>query len=195
MDVTDTPTTPTTFETASGPATVKTEAAREHIHVRTIAAVLVVVFLAGATLGRVGYVEYHRQKDALRLMRMAVEQSLAPGEVVVVDDPLLGWALRRGRDGVLRDSVWSVRESEPADGLAAKLRGEKTAEVLVVATPGDAFVQNLDAAGFSVAQEVGWVPWDLNGKGNALLGRGKMRIFFAVVPKQAAKTSTPARYH
>lgn len=183
----DVPDSPTTIETTSSPPTVITEPAKGRSSVRTIAAVLMVVFLAGAVLGRVGYVQYYRQKEALREMRLAVEQSLAPGEVVVVDDPVLGWALRRGSDGVLRDSVLSVRASEPANQLLARLRQSKTTEVLVVATPDDTFVRHLDAAGFSVAQEVGWVPWDLNGTGRALLGRGRKRIFFAVVPRESPK--------
>ncbi|WP_220464971.1 hypothetical protein [Granulicella sp. 5B5] len=160
---------------------------KERTATQTIAAVLLVVFLAGAVLGRVGYVEYYRQKNALRVMRLAVEQSLAPGEVVVVDDHLLGWALRRGSDGVLRQSVWSVGQNEPVSSLLARLRQAKTNEVVVVATPGGRLIRNLDAAGFSVAQEVGWVPWDLQGNGTALLGCGKKRIFFAVPPKETGR--------
>lgn len=153
--------------------------------VRVAAAALTIVFAIGAVAGRFGYVEWDRQKSALRLMRLAVEESLAPGEVVVVDDRLLGWALRRGSDGVLRDSVWSVSEDEPASSLLARLRQAKAREVVVVATPDDRLIRHLDDAGFTVAQEVGWVSWDLNGDGMALLGRGRKRIFFAVTPSDA----------
>ena len=153
---------------------------------RRIVAAFVVVFLLGAIAGRVGYVEWQRQKNALRLMRGTVEESLAPGEVVVVDDHLLGWALRRGSDGVLRQSVWSVNQDEPASSLLARLRQAKMNEMVVVATPDDRLIQHLDAAGFTVAQEVGWVPWDLKSNGWALLGRGRKRIFFAVAPKESA---------
>ena len=76
--------------------------------------------------------EWQRQKNALRLMRGTVEESLAPGEVVVVDDHLLGWALRRGSDGVLRQSVWSVNQDEPASSLLARLRQAKMNEMVVV---------------------------------------------------------------
>ncbi len=158
---------------------------RRRVNVRTVVAAFVVVFVVGTLAGRVGYLEWHREKGALRVMRLAVEESLAPGEVVVVDDRLLGWALRHGSDGVLRQSVWSVGEDESASSLLTRLQQAKTREVVVVATPDDRLIQHLDAAGFTVAQEVGWVPWDLKGNGLALLGRGRKRIFFAVVPQQA----------
>lgn len=171
--------------TEAAGATANVELHRRGFSVGRIVAAIAVVFLVGAFAGRVGYVEWQRQKNALRLMRGTVEESLAPGEVVVVDDRLLGWALRRGSDGVLQQSVWSVSQDEPASSLLARLRQAKTREMVVVATPDDLLIQHLDAAGFTVAQEVGWVPWDLKGNGWALLGRGRKRIFFAVAPKES----------
>jgi hypothetical protein len=72
-----------------------------------------------------------------------------------------------------------------ADSLLPRLIRESRGEMIVLATPDGKLIQGLDAAGFSVAQEVGWVPWDLTGNGYALMGRGKKRIYFAVVPKSA----------
>lgn len=159
--------------------------AQRRVNLQVIAAILAVVFVAGAVVGRAGYAEWQRQKTEMREMRLAIEQTLAPGEVLVVDDRLLGWALRRGSDGVLRQNVWSVSQDEPASSLLARLRQSKTTEMLVVATPDDRLIQHLDAAGFGVAQEVGWVPWDVRGNGLSLLGRGKKRIFFVVPPKES----------
>ena len=146
--------------------------------------VLLGVTAVGAALGRGLYREAARQRNSLKQMRDAVEGASAPGEVVAVDDALLGWALRRGSDGVLRQSVWTVRERESAASVLAQLRKANRREMVLVATPDDRLVQSLDAAGFTVAQEVGWVPWDLSGSGRALLGRGKMRIYFVVAPRE-----------
>jgi hypothetical protein len=106
-----------------------------------------------------------------------------------VDDRLLAWALRGGRQGELRESVWAVSEDVPVASLLTQMRAEKRRELVVVATPEDRLIQHLDAAGFSVAQEVGWVPWDVKGNGLALLGRGRMRIYFAVVPLPAESSA------
>jgi hypothetical protein len=125
---------------------------------------------------------YRSQRSALKVMREAVEASTAPGEAVVVDDRLLAWTLRRGSDGVLKDSVWTVSENVEAASLLERLAKTNRREMVVVATPDDGLIRNLDAAGFTVAQEVGWVPWDVSGKGWSLLGRGQKRIYFAVAP-------------
>ncbi len=147
------------------------------------------LLVTGALARWVGMREFRKQQGALRGMREAVEQSLAPGEKVVVDDRLLAWALRGGRQGELRDSVWTVGEDVPVASLLAQMRAEKRREMVVVATQEDRLIQHLDGAGFSVAQEVGWVPWDVKGNGLALLGRGKMRIYFAVAPPLPAESS------
>jgi hypothetical protein len=147
------------------------------------------LLVTGALARWVGAREFRKQQGALRGMREAVEQSLAPGEKVVVDDRLLAWALRGGRQGELRESVWAVSEDVPVASLLTQMRAEKRRELVVVATPEDRLIQHLDAAGFSVAQEVGWVPWDVKGNGLALLGRGRMRIYFAVVPLPAESSA------
>jgi hypothetical protein len=128
---------------------------------------------------------YKNQRYALKVMREGVEASTAPGEAVVVDDKLLAWALRRGSDGVLKDSVWTVPENVSAASLLDRLAKTGRREMVVVATPDDGLIHSLDAAGFTVAQEVGWVPWDVGGTGRSLLGRGKKRIYFAVAPRIA----------
>jgi hypothetical protein len=159
-----------------------------------LSSVLACFVLAG--LGWAGRREFRSQKYALKMMREAVEASTAPGEMVVVDDRLLGWALRRGSDGVLRQSVVSVAETGSAASLLAKLRETNRREMVVVATPDDGLVKSLDAAGFTVAQEVGWVPWDVSGRGRSLLGRGRKRIYFAVAPQiGGTPVVVPQQYH
>jgi len=150
-------------------------------------AVIWLLLVSGTAAGWIGRREVHKQLGALRTMREAVERSLAPGEMVVVDDRLLAWALRGGRGDELRQSVWAVSEDVPVASLLAQMDAAKRREILVVATPEDRLIQHLDAAGFNVAQEVGWVPWDVKGNGLALLGRGKMRIYFVVAPKTARR--------
>jgi hypothetical protein len=129
--------------------------------------------------------EWQREMAALRSMRNLMEQTLAPGEVVLVDDRMLGWALGRGDNGTLRQSVWTLGRDVTTDSLLPRLVREQRREMIVLATPDGDLVRRLDAAGFSVAQEVGWVPWDMNGKGRTLFGRGKKRLYFAVAPKGA----------
>lgn len=141
------------------------------------------LLLAGAGLWKsVLRPMYRRQTRALRSMRESVEVSLAPGELLVVDDRLLAWALRHGKNNPLRPSVWTVHEDIPVSELLQRMQAEKTRELVVVATPEDHLIRNLDAAGFNVAEQVGWVPWDLKGDGLAMLGRGRMRVYFAVAP-------------
>jgi hypothetical protein len=153
------------------------------------ACAVVVAFAICAGVGWGGLRVYGSQRRALRAVRNAVEGAAAPGEAVVVDDRLLGWALRRGHDGVLRDSVWTVSEDVSAASLLDRLAKVNRREIVVVATPDDRLIRSLDAAGFTVAQEVGWVPWDLSGRGWSLLGRGRKRIYFAVVPASASHPS------
>jgi hypothetical protein len=148
----------------------------------TVFSVVAVAFAICAGFGWAGRRVYKSQKSALKAMREAVEASMAPGEAVVVDDRLLAWALRRGSDGVLKDSVWAVAEDVPAASLLDRLAKTNRREMVVVATPEDGLVRSLDAAGFTVAQEVGWVSWDVSDKGWSLLGRGRKRIYFAVAP-------------
>jgi hypothetical protein len=150
------------------------------------ATVSVVAVTLGGLLLRVGSHELQKQRGALNMMREEVQGSLAPGEIVLVDDRLLAWALRRDADADMQQSVWTVSQDVPVSSLLARMDSAKRSEVVVVAAPDDRLIRHLDEAGFSVAQEVGWVPWDLKGNGLALLGRGKMRIYFAVAPKPAA---------
>jgi hypothetical protein len=123
------------------------------------------------------------ERAALRSMRNMLDQSVAPGEVVLVDDRLLGWMLTRGTDETLRQSVWTLGKDVTADSLLPRLERERRREMVVLATPDGDLVRWLDEADFSVAQEVGWVPWDVTGKGYRLMGRGRKRIYFAVAPK------------
>jgi hypothetical protein len=146
------------------------------------AAVFLVGIVLGGLVGGVGVREVRKQQGALQMMREAVQGSLAPGEIVVVDDRLLAWALRSDGDAEMKQGVWAVSEDVQISSLLARMDAAKRREVVVVATPEDRLVRHLDEAGFSVAQEVGWVPWDLKGNGLSLLGRGKMRIYFAVAP-------------
>jgi hypothetical protein len=128
--------------------------------------------------------EIPRERAALRSMGNMLEQSLAPGEVILVDDRFLGWALKNS-DDTLRPSVWTLGKDVSVDSLLPRLERERRGEMVVLATPDGELVRQLDAAHFSVAQEVGWVPWDVTGRGHALMGRGKKRIYFAVAPKRS----------
>jgi hypothetical protein len=121
----------------------------------------------------------------LKVLREAAEAAAAPGELVVVDDRWLGWALGRGGGGRLNPSLLVVGEDAPASSLLERL-GPSRREMVLLATPDDRLVKALDAAGFSVAQEVGWVSWDPGGTGRGLLGRSGVRIFFVVAPKTGA---------
>src|ERR1700761_3055081 len=120
------------------------------------------VLLIGAFL----WTEIPHERDALRSIRDAVEQSMAPDGVVLVDDRLLGWALRRGGDGALRHDVWVAGKDVTVDSLPARMVREQRHEILVLATPDGELIRQLDAAGFSVAQEVGWVSWDVKRDGH-----------------------------
>jgi hypothetical protein len=128
------------------------------------------------------WMEVPRERGALRSMRDTVQQSLAPGEVLLVDDRVLGWALERGGDGILRQNVWSYGGDVTYASLLPRMVRERRKEMVVLATPDGDLVRRLDGAGFSVAQEVGWVPWDVKGNGYGLIGRARKRIYFAVVP-------------
>ena len=173
-------------------SSAKGQGRAERLRVWVVFVSLMVV--AGALVRWVGMREFRKQQGALCGMREAVEQSLAPGERVVVDDRLLAWALRGGRNGDLRECVWAVSEDVPVASLLVQMRAEKRRELVVVAAPEDRLIQDLDAAGFSVAQEVGWVPWDVKGNGLALLGRGKMRIYFAVAPPVGVDAEPSAKH-
>jgi hypothetical protein len=148
---------------------------------------LMFLWAAFLVLSLVGIARFEvpRERAALRSMRDMLEQSLAPGEIVLVDDRLLGWVLTRGADKTLRQSVWTLGNDVTTDSLLPRLERERRREMVVLASPNGDLVRRLDAADFSVAQEVGWVPWDVTGKGFALMGRGKKRIYFAVVPGPA----------
>jgi hypothetical protein len=129
-----------------------------------------------------GYREAKQQRYELKVLREAVEAAAAPGELVVVDDRWLGWALGRGGGGLLKPNLLVVGEDAPARSLLSHSSPNRR-EMVLLARPDDPLVKALDAAGFSVAQEVGWVPWDPGGTGHGLLGRSQVRIFFVVAPK------------
>ncbi len=129
-----------------------------------------------------GYREAKKQRYELKVLRETAEAAAAPGELVVVDDRLLGWALGRGGGGLLKPNLLVVDAETPASSLLNHLSASRR-EMVLLARPDDRLVESLDAAGFSVAQEVGWVPWDPGATGRGLLGRSRVRIFFVVAPK------------
>jgi hypothetical protein len=129
-----------------------------------------------------GYREAREQRYELKVLREAVEAAAAPGELAVVDDRLLGWALGQGGGGLLKPNLLVVGVDASPSSLLQHLSANRR-EMVLVATPDDRLVRSLDAAGFSVAQEVGWVTWDPGGTGRGLLGRSRVRIFFVVAPK------------
>jgi hypothetical protein len=154
---------------------------------------VLVVVLAILGLGAWGgYREARKQRYQLKVLRETVEAAAAPGELVVVDDRLLGWALGRGGGGLLKPNLLVVGTNAPASSLLSHLSANRR-EMVLVAMPDDRLVKALDAAGFSVAQEVGWVTWDPGGTGRGLLGRSGVRIFFVVAPKTgASRQGAPA---
>lgn len=132
-----------------------------------------------------GYREARTERYELKVLREAVEAAAAPGELVVVDDRLLAWALGRGGGRLLQPNLLVVGADAPVSSLLSRLSSNRR-EMVLLARPDDRLVQALDAAGFGVAQEVGWVPWDPGGTGRGLLGRSRVRIFFVVAPKTGA---------
>jgi hypothetical protein len=129
-----------------------------------------------------GYREARKQRYELKVLQETLEAAAAPGELVVVDDRLLAWALGRGGGSSLKPNLLLVAADAPASSLLAQSKSRR--EMVLLAQPEDRLVGALDAAGFSVAQEVGWVPWDPGGTGHGLLGRSRVRIFFVVAPKK-----------
>ncbi len=83
---------------------------------------------------------------------------------------------------MLQPNLLVVGADASASSLLERPRSNRR-EMVLLAKPDDRLVEALDAAGFSVAQEVGWVPWDPGGTGRGLLGRSRVRIFFVVAPK------------
>jgi hypothetical protein len=132
-----------------------------------------------------GYREARTLRYELKVLRDTAEAAAAPGELVVVDDRLLGWALGRGGGGLMKPNLLVVSAGAPPSSLLEHLSANRR-EMVLVARPDDPLVRALDAAGFSVAQEVGWVPWDPGERGRGLLGRSRVRIFFVVAPKTGA---------
>jgi len=160
-------------------AAVPVSRGRRWVFVATVSVVLLVILGVGAWGG---YREARKQRSELKVLRETVEAAAAPGELVVVDDRLLGWALGRGSGGLLKPNLL-VLGADAAPSTLLEHLGPSRREMVLVARPDDRLVKALDAAGFSVAQEVGWVQWDPGGTGRGLLGRSGARIFFVVAPK------------
>ncbi len=146
--------------------------------------VLVALVALVAALGWVSYKIARAQRFQLQALRERIGAAASPGELVVVDDRVLGWALRRGEGRGLQVDLSVMDEHTAPSSLLADLANHPR-EVVLVARPESRLVKTLSAAGYVVVIQTGSVPWDTGGAVSRILGWGKMRILFVMHPKMA----------
>jgi hypothetical protein len=136
-------------------------------------------------VGGFGWDVYRLEKGLkfqLRVLRQRIGASASPDESVVVDDRVLGWALRRGEGRGAQIPLFVVGDDTVPSSLLAEL-ASCPREIVVVARPDSRLLRTLNAAGYAVVTEAGSAPWDTRSVGSLLLGWGKMRIFFVMRQK------------
>ncbi len=153
-----------------------------------VGVVIVLAMVAGA--GWVAHRFAKRARFQANSLRQRIAAGAGPGELVVIDDRILGWELQRSTDGLPGGNLSVMDDDVAPSSLLADLEKDPR-EVIVVARPDARMLKTLSAAGYVLVPEAGSRPWDTGGRGSRVFGWGAMRIFFVRPPQKSEAGAEP----